>query len=175
MRSLGPAPEAIVALLYAAVGAALLFADRRLFAAALAVLAAWRGGMATVLAEREGQPTWVRALSAVLNLCGEGALLVAGAAWASAHQDQPAPFAAGFLAFAGAILLSYARTRIRASAGLDLADGPWGIASREVRLLVLAAGIIVGQVYWALWIIAALGNGAVLGHLGRLRVVLRDG
>ena len=171
-RSLGPAPEAIVALVYAMAGAAALFADQRLLAAVLMMLAAWRGGVATVLGERTDQRTWVRALGAVLNLCGEGALIAAGAAWARAHQDLPAPLAVGFLAFGGALLLGYARARIRASAGLDLADGPWGLASREVRLLALAVGALSGQVYWALVIVAVLSNAAVLGHLGRLRLRL---
>ena len=172
LRSLGPVPEAVVALVYALAGALLLVADNRLLAGVLAALAAWRGGLAAVLGEREGQHTGVRALSAVFNLAGEGALIAAGAAWARSHQELPMPFAAGFLAFTGAMLLGYARTRIRASAGLDLADGPWGVASREVRLLVLAAGIVSGQVYWALVVNAALSNAAVLGHLGTLRMRL---
>jgi hypothetical protein len=174
LRSLGPVPESVVALLYAAVGAVLLFAGNRIVAAILVVLVAWRGGMAAVLTERDGQPTWVRAFCTVLNLAAEGALIVAGAAWAGRHDGPTAPFAVGFLAFGGAILLSYARTRIRASAGMDLPDGPWGIASREVRLLVLTAGILSDQVYWALVIIAFLGHAAVLGHLARLRLTLRD-
>jgi hypothetical protein len=163
-----------VALVYAAVGAILLLTSNRLFAAVFVVLAAWRGGMAAVLSEREGQPTWVRALCAVLNLAAEGALIAAGAAWAHGHYDQTAPFGIGFLAFGGAILLAYARTRIRASAGIDLPDGPWGIASREVRVLLLAAGILSDRVYGALVVVAFLGNAAVLGHLARLRLTLRD-
>jgi hypothetical protein len=174
LRSLGPVPESVAALLYAAVGAVLLFTGNRILAAVLVVLVAWRGGMAAVLSERAGQPTWVRALCAVLNLAGEGALIVAGAAWARGREDLTAPFGVGFLAFGGAILLGYARTRIRASAGMDLPDGPWGIASREVRLLVLTAGVLSNQVYWSLVIIALLGNAAVLGHLARLRLTLRD-
>src|SRR3712207_5014520 len=119
-RSLGPVPETVVALVYAVAGATMLFADQRLLAGVLAALAAWRGGVATVLGERNEQRTWVRAFAIVLNLCGEGALIAAGAAWARSHQDVPVPFAIGLLAFGGALSLSYARMRIRASAGLDL-------------------------------------------------------
>jgi hypothetical protein len=56
---------------------------------------------------------------------------------------------------------------------MDLADGPWGIAARELRLVMLAVGIAIAQPYWALVVIAVLAHSAVLLHLARLRVLLR--
>jgi hypothetical protein len=147
--------------------------DLRFGAAANVLLGAMFGGLVAVAGRRAEVSTWQRAAGVVVNISAEGLMLAAAAVWARSHEDWSAPLAVGFLAFGGAILLSYARTRIRASAGMDLADGPWGIASREVRLVVLAIGVLSGQVYWALVIIAALANGAVLGHLGRLRLTLR--
>jgi hypothetical protein len=147
--------------------------DRRLVAFAGIVLGAINGGALAVVSAEQELSSWRRALAAIVNICAEGAMIAAAAVWSRGHEDRPAPLAVGFLAFGGAILLSYARTRIRASSGMDLADGPWGIASREVRLLVLALGLLGGQAYWALVAIATLANGAVLGHLGRLRMTLR--
>jgi hypothetical protein len=134
--------------------------------------AAWAGGMAASRAAWPGVAPDRRAWTLVLNLISEGVIVVAAAFWARAHQNLPGPLAAGFLALSGALMLGYTRTRIQASAGSDPADGPWGIAAREVRLLILAVGIAVGQPYWALIVIAALGHGAVAGHLHRLRGTL---
>ena len=170
--SFGPVVEAVVGLGYAVVVALLLHYERRAWAVIFVVLAAWRGGMAGVLAERGGGTAWQRAAGTLLNLSAEGIMIVAAAFWARWHEDRPGPLAAGFLAFAGALLLSYARVRIRASAGQDLADGPHGIAAREIRLLVLAVGVATGAVYWTLVIVAVVTHAAVLGHLTRLRATL---
>jgi len=170
--SLGPVAEVLTGLGYALAAAAPLPYDRRAWAIVLIVLAAWRGGMAGVLAEREGAQPWQRSLGATLNLSAEGTIVVAVAFWTREHQDRPGPLAMGFLAFAGALLLGYARVRIRASAALDLPDGPFGMAAREVRLLVLAVGLVAGEAYWAMVAVALLGHVATLGHLARLRATL---
>jgi hypothetical protein len=102
----------------------------------------------------------------------EGALIVASAVWVHRHESDPGPLAVGYLALAGALLLGYARLRIRSSAGIDLPDGPYGIASREVRLLALTVGMLAGELYWALVLVAALTHTAIVLHLVRLRVTL---
>jgi len=130
------------------------------------------GGMAGVMATRPGIATWKSAASTALNIAAEGIFVVAVVIWSRRQEDLPGPLAVGFLAFGGALLLSYARTRILASAGLNLADGPWGVASREARLIILAVAVLVGQPYWGLVAVAVLAHGAVLGHLVRLRATL---
>jgi hypothetical protein len=159
----------IISCAYGVGAAFFLLVNGRAIAAALLVLAAWRGGMAALLVERPGAPSWQRAAAIVLNVCGEGAAITAAAVWVRREGAEPAALAVGFLAFAGVLLLSYARVRIRASAGLDLADGPYGVAAREVRLLLLAVGVLAGQPYWPLVAIAALTHGSVAGHLVHLR------
>ncbi|MGH6996719.1 MAG: hypothetical protein ACREEO_00940, partial [Phenylobacterium sp.] len=59
---------------------------RGLAAAALLVLAAWRGGMGALLAEQDGVAAWRRAASATLNLLAEGAVIAAAAFWAREHE-----------------------------------------------------------------------------------------
>lgn len=173
-RGFGPLPAMIIGFGYGVGAAPILVAGGNVFAAALVVLAIWRGGTAALLAERDGVPPWQRALAVLLNLVAEGAVIAAAAVWAQRNETSLGPLAAGYLALAGALLLGYARLRIRSSAGADLPDGPYGIASREVRLLVLVAGMLAGQLYWALVLVAVLSHSAVLIHLVRLRAALRD-
>jgi hypothetical protein len=127
-----------------------------------------------LLAERTGVPPWQRALAIALNLTAEGAVIVTAAVWAQRHESGAGPLAIGYLALAGALMLGYARTRIRASSGNDAPDGPYGIASREVRLLVIAVGALAGTMYWPLVLVAVLAHASVVGHLIRMRVVLND-
>lgn len=169
----GPLPAMIIGFGYG-IGAAfiLVYIGALVLAAALLVLAAWRGGTAVLIAERDGVAPWQRALAIVLNLVAEGAVIVASAVWVQQNRTDPGPLAVGYLALAGALLLGYARLRIRSSAGIDLPDGPYGIAAREVRLLALVVGMLIGEVYWALVLVAALAHTAVIIHLVRLRVTL---
>ena len=173
-RGFGPLPPLIIGFGFAIGAALVLTANVTAFAAALIVLSVWRSGTGMLLAERTGVPPWQRALAIVLNLTAEGAVIVAAAVWAQRHDSGDGPLAVGYLALAGALLLGYARTRIRASSGSDVPDGPYGIASREVRLLVIAAGILAGAVYWPLVLVAVLAHASVIGHLIRIRVVLKD-
>lgn len=111
----------------------------------------------------------VRAPAAVLLIVGEGAAILGLAVAARESGAGPGPLAAGFLALAGVLALSFARVRIRASAGADLPDGPLGLASREVRLVVLALGVILGAEYAALIIVAAACHATVFLHLLTMR------
>jgi hypothetical protein len=172
-RGFGPLPAMVIGFLYGVGGAGAMLIDARPFAAALLILAAWRGGTAALLAEREGIPPWQRAAAAVLNVSAECCVVAAAAIWAHQHEDRPGALAVGMLAFGGVLLLSYARVRIEASAGMSLPDGPYGIASREVRLLILAIAMLAGATYWALIAIAILTHGSVAVHLYRLRMDLR--
>ena len=173
MPALGPAAEALLGLACAVAAAALLLAGERIPAGALILLAAWRGGLAAGLAARPGVAAPAQATVLVANVLAGAALSVAAGFWTHANRDLPGPLAVGFLALAGGLMLAYARIRVRASAGIDLPDGPLGVASRELRLAVLAVGAFSGQLYWALLLDAALAHAAVLGHLGRLRLTLR--
>lgn len=176
----GPLPLALLAAIAAVLAAAYLAAgvpDRpglRLLAALVVGAVGWSGGVAAVRAALPGHPAFDRASVLVLTVLSDGVVVVGAAFWAKDHETSPGPLTVGFLALAGSLMVAYARTRILASAGLDRADGPWGIASREVRMLIMALGIALGQTYWALALSAALAHGAVVGHLVQLRATLRD-
>lgn len=82
-------------------------------------------------------------------------LILGGMAlWASEHGGHDLAPVAGFLAVAGALLVSYSRARIEASTNVKAGDLIFGLASRDVRLFVAAIGALTGLVYIALWVIA---------------------
>lgn len=142
---------------------------RRLSAALWIFVAAVNVGQGAARESRPNVTPLERSVFLTINLVVEAIITISVALWARQNQDLPGPLAVGFVALAGGMMLAYARTRILASAGRDLADGPYGIAAREVRLLVIALSLAVGQPYWGLVAAAALAHGAVVGHLLRLR------
>jgi phosphatidylglycerophosphate synthase len=98
------------------------------------------------------------------------ALIVAGMAWwALEHEEWPAPVVLGFAAAVGAIMVSYSRARLEAAGGREVASDLLGIASRDVRLLVLAVGAVVGQCWWALLVVAVASYSTVAWRLWAFR------
>lgn len=142
---------------------------RRLSASGWIFVTALNVGQGGARESRPNVTPFERSVLLTIHLVVEAIITVSVAIWIRRHQDLPGPLAVGFIALAGGVMLAYARTRILASAGRDLADGPYGIAAREVRLLVIALSLALGQPYWGLVAAAALAHGAVLGHLARLR------
>jgi phosphatidylglycerophosphate synthase len=75
---------------------------------------------------------------------------------ASVHEDWRLAPVAGLSAIAGSLLLSYSRARIEASTSASGGHLLFGIASRDVRLFLCAIGVLVGQAYPTLWVLAGL-------------------
>ena len=71
-----------------------------------------------------------------------------------------------FAAAVGSILVSYMRARAE-GLGIQCKDG---VAPREVRVIILAVGLLAGQVKVALWVLAVVSN---LTAVHRLVVVAR--
>lgn len=107
---------------------------------------------------------------AVLDRYADAAI-AGGMAWyAAAHEDWPAPLVVGFAAMAGFVLVSYSRARLETEGGRDVASGLVGLATRDVRLLALAAGAAAaGQSWWTLVIVGALSYATVLWRLWAFR------
>lgn len=89
---------------------------------------------------------------------------------AARFEDWPRPEVAGALALAAALTVSYSRARIEASIAVTPNDSIFGVASRDVRLLIAAIGVLVGWYYWTLVVLAALGGLTVAWRLAYLRV-----
>lgn len=98
------------------------------------------------------------------------AAIAGGMAWyAFSHEDWPAPLVVGFAAMVGFVLVSYSRARLETMGGMDTASELMGVASRDVRLLLLALGAIVGQCWWALVIVGVLSYATIAWRLWRFR------
>jgi phosphatidylglycerophosphate synthase len=98
------------------------------------------------------------------------AAIAGGMAWyAFLHEDWPEPLLVGFAATVTFILVSYSRARLETVGGVDAASELMGLASRDVRLLLLAIGAIVGQCWWALVVVGTLSLATVCWRLLRFR------
>jgi phosphatidylglycerophosphate synthase len=108
-------------------------------------------------------------LDAALDRYADAAIVGGMAWWALEHEDWPQPLLVGLAAAVGFLMVSYSRARLEREGGLEVASELLGIASRDVRLLVLAVGAIAGQAYWALLVMGALSYATVSWRLWRFR------
>jgi phosphatidylglycerophosphate synthase len=106
---------------------------------------------------------------AVLDRYADAAIFGGMAWWAYEHESQPAALLLGMVTLTGAFAISYSRARVEASAGISITERLVGVASRDVRLLVAAIGCLVGQVYWALLLVAVATHATVAWRLLYLR------
>jgi phosphatidylglycerophosphate synthase len=126
------------------------------------------------LARAKGMSSrWGGIFDAVLDRYADVAILGGMTIWAVQHEDWPGAAVAGFLAVLGSLVISYSRARVEASTEVALSDGLLGLASRDVRLLLVFLGALVGQAYWTLVILAALTNVTVAWRLLYLKLSLR--
>jgi phosphatidylglycerophosphate synthase len=86
------------------------------------------------------------------------ALIVGGMtwwAWSNPQDSQPAPIAVGFAAMTGFLLVSYSRARLETEGHREILGGLAMLASRDVRLLIAAAGSAIGLAYWTMVVLGA--------------------
>jgi CDP-L-myo-inositol myo-inositolphosphotransferase len=110
---------------------------------------------------------------ATLDRYADGLILCGMAFWSARHDDGPLALPLGFAATVGALLVSYSRARIEASAP-GVAGSAAGLATRDMRLFVAAIASVLGLAWWGLAVIAAGGLCTVLYRIRRLRLVLTD-
>lgn len=104
-------------------------------------------------------------LDAVLDRYADAAILGGMTVYAVRFEDLPRAEVVGILALAGALTVSYSGARIEASLGSAPRDGPFGIASRDVRLLAAAVGTALGVCYGVLGVVGVVAWGTVLWRL----------
>lgn len=112
-------------------------------------------------------------LDAVLDRYADALILLGLTLWSVSNETHVGTWVAGFLAITGTISVSYTRARITPSHRHLLDRGLQSAASRDVRLLLIAVGAIVGQAYFCLIAIAALTNATVFYRLARTYWYLR--
>jgi phosphatidylglycerophosphate synthase len=106
---------------------------------------------------------------AVLDRVADAAI-AGGMAWYALEQESwPGALTLGFAATVGFLLVSYSRARLETAGGVQAASELLGLASRDVRLLLLAIGAVVGQSWWALAAVGTLSYATVAWRLLRFR------
>ncbi len=106
---------------------------------------------------------------AVLDRFADAAIAGGMAWWALSHEAWPGALVVGFAATVGFLLVSYSRARLETVGGMEAASELLGLASRDVRLFLLAIGAAAGQCWWALAIVAGLSYATVAWRLWRFR------
>jgi phosphatidylglycerophosphate synthase len=123
------------------------------------------------LARLKGMATRFGAvLDAVTDRYADALMLGGMTVYAARYEDWPRPEFVGMLALGAALTVSYSRARIEASMDAKPSDGLFGLASRDVRSLVAAAGAVAGQCYWTLVVLAAASAATVAWRLLYLRL-----
>lgn len=129
------------------------------------------------LARLKSQATRFGAVfDAVTDRYGDAATLAGMTVYAVRFESHPQAEFIGMLAVSAALIVSYSRARIEADlpdvvAGGSL-DSIFGLASRDVRSLVAAAGTVAGQCYWTLIVLAVMSAATIAWRLAYLRVTV---
>jgi len=163
---LTPNAVSVLALAVATAAGALIGAGRNVEGGVLVQASSVVDGMDGDLARAQGRESRFGAVfDSVLDRYADAAI-AAGMAWyAWKHEDWRAPLVAGLAALVGFLMVSYSRARLEAEGGAAMTAELLGLASRDVRLLLLALAAIAGQAYWGLIVVAALSYVTVAWRL----------
>jgi phosphatidylglycerophosphate synthase len=169
---LTPNQASMLALLIALGALALLAVGRNIEAGVLIQVSSIVDGVDGDLARAKNMASRFGGIfDAALDRYADVAIAGGMAWWALEHEDWPQPLLVGMAAAVGFLMVSYSRARLEREGGMDVTSDLLGVASRDVRLLVLAVGAVVGQAYWALVIMGALSYATVAWRLWRFRAL----
>jgi phosphatidylglycerophosphate synthase len=102
---------------------------------------------------------------AILDRYADAAIVLGMILWAQRYEARPEAWFFGFLALSGSLLVSYSRARAEASTTVEFRSGIPSLFSRDVRLLMVMIGSLVGQVCLTLALLAVFTNLIVLHRL----------
>ena len=169
---LTPNQVSVIAFLITLGALGLLGAGRNIEAGVIIQVSSIVDGVDGDLARAKGMATRFGGLfDAALDRYADVAIAGGMAWWAFEHEDWRQPLVVGLAAAVGFLMVSYSRARLEREGGMGVASDLLGIASRDVRLLVLAVGAVAGQAYWALVLMGALSYATVGWRLWRFRAI----
>ena len=111
-------------------------------------------------------------LDAVIDRYADALILLGVSVWAASGSDPTLAWMAGFAALAGSFAVTYTRARIDEGHRTLFDRGLASLASRDVRLLIVMIGSLVGLGIPTLILIALLTNAVVVVRLVQARAVL---
>ena len=109
---------------------------------------------------------------AVLDRYSDIAILTGLAYWSSKYEAEVSlevAWTLGLLAISGSLMVSYTRARAEASLGVTFSGVALFLGSRDLRLLVVMIGALVGQALATLAMVALVSNGVVAYRVALLR------
>ena len=109
---------------------------------------------------------------AILDRYADALVLLGLTIWTAKAGDVNTVWMVGFWAMAGTLVISYTRARIQGAPQGIFDSGITSLASRDVRLLLIMVGAVMGLGFATLVVIAAMTNGVVLLRLAYARNVL---
>ena len=131
---------------------------QNIIAGLLAQLSSIVDGIDGSLARLKGMfSTFGGFLDSVLDRYADILVILGLTLWSLANETYPGITVVGFLAVTGSVCISYTRALIGTNQHL-FDHGLQSVASRDIRLLVIAIGAVIGQGYLCLIAIAALTN-----------------
>ena len=104
-------------------------------------------------------------LDSVLDRYADILIVLGLTLWSLSHETYPGIWLAGLLAITGIICVSYTRARINPNHRHLFDTGFKSLASRDIRLLLMMLGAVIGQAYFCLVVIAVLTNVVVFYRL----------
>lgn len=132
---------------------------QNIVAGLLAQLSSIVDGVDGSLARLKGMSsTFGSFLDSVLDRYADILVILGLTLWSLANETYPGITVVGFLAVTGSVCTSYTRARIGTTYQHWFDHGLQSIASRDIRLLLIAIGAVIGQGYFCLIAIAALTN-----------------
>ncbi len=104
-------------------------------------------------------------LDSILDRYADILVMLGLTIWSASNEVYPYIWLAGFLAITGTIGVSYSRARISAELRHHFDRGLLSLASRDIRLLIVMIGAIIGQGYFSLIVIATLTHLVIISRL----------
>lgn len=104
-------------------------------------------------------------LDSILDRYADSLIILGLIIWSTSHEAYSGTWPVGFIAMLGSICISYSRSRIGPEHEHIFCRGLNSLATRDIRLFVMAIGAIIGQAYFTLILIAILTNLVVFYRL----------
>jgi len=104
-------------------------------------------------------------LDSILDRYADMLVMLGLTIWSASNDVYPYIWLVGFISITGTFGVSYSRARVSAELQHHFDRGFLSLASRDIRLLIVMIGAIIGQGYFCLIVIAALTHLIVISRL----------
>jgi len=104
-------------------------------------------------------------LDSILDRYADILIMLGLTIWSALNEVYPHIWLVGFLSITGTLGVSYSRARVSAELRHHFDRGFLSLASRDIRLLIVMIGAIIGQSYFCLISIAVLTHLVIISRL----------